>query len=221
MGLCLAGFIGSAKAADDMVLFKIHDIAPVKNADGLISACEFGATFYNRTGLDVSNVDLKLTWEDDTLNQIKDDEKKNAIMEENDDGYFSMSKYNANANANTGEEVGNPNDVTMGLRLPPLKAYKQISLKSKVNTDKCFLLMGDVKVDVSSCKKGETEVTICRDLFKYVSVKDAEYYTDFQVISADELKSQEVTLEQQQKQELSVLFDKALASINGIAEKLK
>lgn len=199
-----AGFISTAQAADDVVLFKIHDIAPVTNTDGLTVACEFGATFYNRTGENISNVDMHLTWHDETMDTI------NLDGEKNEDGNFSDDKRDA--------------DVSMDLKLPPLKAYQQISLKSKINTDKCFLLLGDVMMNLTSCKKGEGEVSsgedVCRDVFQYVSAQNPEYYTEFQAISLNEQKVQEASQKATEQQEINDMFNKSVDAINSISANL-
>lgn len=203
-GILTAGFISSARAADDAVLFKIHDIAPVSNADGLTVACEFGATFYNRTGVNVSNVDMHLSWHDNALDNIKFDDDKD--MGNN----FSADKRDE--------------EVAMDLKLPPLKAYQQISLKAKINTDKCFLLLGDMDMTITSCKKGDGETAsgedVCRDVFQYVSAQNPEYYTEFQAISLNEQKVQEASQKASEQQEINELFNKSIDSISNISANL-
>ena len=56
------GSIGAACAAstngegiNEVVLFKIHDVVPEKDANGKVLYCSAGATFFNRTKTDIAN----------------------------------------------------------------------------------------------------------------------------------------------------------------------
>ena len=64
LGLGMASYINVAAAASDAILFKIHDVVPVKNADGNVVSCDVGATFYNRTEKEINNASLNLIWAD-------------------------------------------------------------------------------------------------------------------------------------------------------------
>lgn len=72
----LASYIGAAHAADNAVLFKIHDINPIKNSDGIVTSCDLGATFFNRTGSEVTNATLNLVWPDDVVSDTIEQEQR-------------------------------------------------------------------------------------------------------------------------------------------------
>lgn len=213
LSLSVASFlcVGAANAADDAVLFKIHDIVPVKNADGVVTSCDLGATFYNRTANNISDISLTFVWLDeviaDEIVQEERVEKENKRANRRSSSRFSTASYNEK-------------DVIFNLKLPPLKSYQQITLKSKVNTDRCFLLLNDMEINVNSCRIGDGK-SDCKGLFNFISVKNPEYYTDFQIISPEEQKAKETSMQDQQKQELNATYDQALEAIREIGSSIQ
>lgn len=213
LSLGVASLLGmnAAFAADDAVLFKIHDIIPIKNSDGVVTSCDLGATFYNRTSNNISDISLTFVWLDEVIaDEITQEDR--------------MQKENKRANRRTSSRFStasyNDKDVVFNLKLPPLKSYQQITLKSKVNTDRCFLLLNDMEINVNSCRIGDGKAD-CKGLFNFVSVKNPEYYTDFQVISPEEQKAKEASMLDQQKQELNATYDQTLEAIKEISNSIK
>lgn len=213
--LGFASFLGAAvaNAADDAVLFKIHDITPVKNSEGIVTSCDLGATFYNRTTSNISDVSLNLLWQDDVVADTIDQEER--VAKEN-------QRANRRAPSRYSTSSFDDKDVSFNLKLPPLKSYQQITLKSKVNTDRCFLLLNDMEITVNSCRLGGAKSEgDCKGLFSFISVKNPEYYSEFQVVSPEEQNNQALSMQEQQKQELNVLYDSTLESINQIASTIQ
>ena len=69
LGMVMAGCVSAANAqqsAQENILFKIHDVQPVKNADGAVVACDFDTTLYNRSNSALRAAVLNLTWTDET-----------------------------------------------------------------------------------------------------------------------------------------------------------
>ena len=93
LGLGMASYINAASAASDGVLFKIHDIVPVKNADGVVSSCELGATFYNRTDKEISNAALNLIWTDEVIVDAINQEDRN-MREAKKQNRQNLPRYN-------------------------------------------------------------------------------------------------------------------------------
>lgn len=214
IGLGLAASIGAAHAADSAVLFKIHDVVPVKNADGLVVSCDLGATFYNRTANEISNASLNLVWDDEVVAETIDQEARAQREATRLNTRRSLSRYNTASL--------NDKSVSLSLKLPPLKPYQQLTLKSKVNTDRCFLLLNEMNINVTNCNSGEgRNNTGCRDLFRFVSLKNPEYYSEFQVISPDEQKAQEQSQLEQQKQEISAVYDDSIKALNDLTANFK
>lgn len=198
----------NASAADNAVLFKVHDIVPVKNADGNIVSCDLGATFYNRTANEIVNSAIDLVWHDEVVSDTIDQEARQAKEAQRLNRGRSISRFNT--------ATYNDKDLMLSLKLPPLKPYQQVTLKSKINTDRCFLLLGDVDVQVSNCG-ASNEATVrqgtvapsCENLFVYVSPQNPEYYSEFQAISPEEQKAQETSQLEQQRKDIDAAFDQA------------
>ncbi len=197
----------NASAADNAVLFKVHDIVPVKNADGNIVSCDLGATFYNRTANEIVNSAINLVWHDEVVSDTIDQEARQAKEARRLNRGRSISRFNTAAY--------NDKDLILSLKLPPLKPYQQVTLKSKINTDRCFLLLGDVDVQVSNCgTSNEAAVRqgvapSCENLFMYVSPQNPEYYSEFQAIPPKEQKAQETSQLEQQRKDIDAAFDQA------------
>ncbi len=219
LAIGLASFIGCANADDDVILFKIHDVVPVKNSDGLIVSCEFGATFYNRSNNEVNNTSLNLVWADEVVADAINQEERNN-MEAQRSGRRNVPRY--------GTATYNSNTVSLDLRLPPLKAKQQISLKSKVASDRCFLLIEDMEINVNSCNivrkdGGNASVMTkeaCQNLFRNVSPKSSEYYSDFLPVSLETRISEEDALSTKKYKEMEDIFSQVVNVVNAIDESL-
>lgn len=220
LGYGLASFAGNASAAEDTVLFKVHDIVPVKNADGNVVACDIGATFYNRTANEIKNASLNLVWTDEVVGEVINQEERNA-KEAQRANRRNTPRYNTSSYSSK--------SIVLKLRLPPLKSYQQITLKSKVNTDRCFLLLNDMEVDVLNCgnssgdKKAKTPAIAqnsCDGLFTYISPASPEYYNDFQAVSVAEQILQENTVMQSKKEALNSAYQDALKQVDAINKTL-
>lgn len=226
--LCLALTCGAgvAAAADEVdplangILFKIHDVVPVKSSSGLITSCDFGATFYNRTPNAISDAQINLMWEDDVIGDTIELEKREA-KENLRTKRTTVSRYNTSSYNTVG--------VSMPLRLPPLKSNQQVTLKSKINTDRCFLLMNEVDVKVVSCrvispsdkKTNNTNTKACDNLFRFVSDKNPEYYTEFKEVSLEEENLREKDAFEKQRDELNSIYSDAAGTLNSLASSLR
>ena len=69
------GLVSVVDEAQPAVLFKIHDVKPIRNRDGNVTDCEFNATFYNRSNNNVNKIVLNLTWQDKAIANVIDFEK--------------------------------------------------------------------------------------------------------------------------------------------------
>ena len=218
------GFIGAlaltaafdVRAASQEVIYKIHDIHPLKD-DTEITACEFSLTLFNRSDLTVNNLSLDIGWKDDVIeNKIKE-EKAEKVVDRNSGvrGYTGQSQT----------EKFTSKMVSTNVSVPPLQPGKQISVRSKINTDRCFLMMQTPELIVRKCSMGgsgdgDKTAGVCNDLFKYVSPVDGEYYTEFKEISYEEEKAQEIQQNIEEKKELDQLYGNAVSSVRRISETL-
>ena len=218
-GCGMASCISWAQAANEAVIFKIHDVVPVKDADGRVVSCELGATFFNRTESEVTNTSLNLIWADEVVAEAINQEERNA-RESQRSNRRSSPRYNT--------ATYNTRDVTLNLRLPPLKANQQVTLKSKLVTDRCFLLLNNVEVNVLNCSTSSTEnnkkvvdKNTCKDIFRFVGPKSSEYYHDFKEISLEDIIAQEDKKIEDQKKDLTTVYEETLKVLNDVSTKLK
>ncbi len=219
LGVGLGFMAEAAFAAEDTVLFKIHDIVPVKNADGNVVSCDIGATFYNRTANEIKNASLNLVWNDEVIGETINQEERDA-KEARRANRKNVARYNTSSYTSK--------DIVLKLRLPPLKSYQQVTLKSKVATDRCFLLLNDMEVDVTNCgvSGGDSKQKLpmmqsnCEGLFTYISPASPEYYNDFQAISVAEQNTQENTLMQAKKEAFNTAYQDALKQIDTLNKTL-
>lgn len=199
-----------------VILFKIHNIKPVLNSDGEIAACEYTATFYNRTPVNIRQAKIQLGWTDkvselysvDSTN-FEDPKSHNDDEQEGvEDGKAPEAQKQSAPNENLGT-------FRSTLNIPALGSLKQISLQGQVDTDKCFALFDNIKFNVSVCnilgqetivetRRGRVDADKdqlnCASLFAYVNSKHPEYYSEFKKISYEEQVAHERTVEEQEKE---------------------
>lgn len=224
LGISTLVLAGSAYAADRRdnepekvgeVLFKIHDVVPEKNADGKVLYCNVGATFFNRTNIDLANVALTLKWNDDVIGEIIDQEERAAREQERTNPRASRSRYT------TAGTTGRT--VSTSIKLPPLKSMQQVSLKTKVDTDRCFILLNDMDITVNNCGtatiNGRVSQQGCNNLFQYVSPKMAEYYMEFKEVSPEEQAAIEDAEMDDMQKEINASFDTTVAAIKAITDE--
>lgn len=147
--------VSSIDESQPAVLFKVHDIKPLKNRDGKITNCEFNITFFNRSNKNVDNATVNLTWKDEAIGNVIEDEKELAKRK------MEMENYNENGGAfaePVSETEGiTPVSLTTSIRIPPLQPYRQVSLKSKLASDRCFLMLNDAEFSLENCSAVDPE----------------------------------------------------------------
>lgn len=185
------------------VLFKLHDIKPVMNTEGMVTHCDFMATFYNRTEDGLRPAKLELGWTDSVTEKYQIGEE---VTEE-------PQNKKINNYRNTAKQV-KLGDVTTVVDMPALGSYKQVSVKATVETEKCFLLLDNLNFRVESCdlvgketkekttnsrrlNSKRTASTECSNLFEYIDSKNPEYYDEFKNISYSE--QERLTLDDRQQ----------------------
>lgn len=208
----LSTFPAVALDENDAILVKIQDITPIKDDNGLTTGCEFLTSIYNRTNIDLSELSFDLAWVDTAV-------KNTIAIEEN-------IKRNGRDNIAETSNYLSP-DIRSQISIPVLKRNSQKSMKARLNTDRCFILLEDAKIMVSYCKQnaqGKSEknqdIQSCQSLFKYISSKSPEYYTDFLAVSLETQKEMDLKEQQRQTEELDTLFKNAEANMNKTARLL-
>ncbi|MBE6443256.1 MAG: hypothetical protein E7020_01125 [Alphaproteobacteria bacterium] len=199
-----------------VVLFKIHDIVPEKDANGKVLYCNVGATFFNRTKIDIANAAIALKWDDEVIGEAIDQEERAEKEQKRINSRAPRSRYSTSSF--TGRTI------STSLKLPQLKVNQQVTLKTKVDTDRCFLLLNDMEVTVNNCgTAGMTDKVSrqgCSNMFRYVSPKNAEYYMEFKEISPEEQLAIENAEVADVESELRNIFDDTVAIIRDITNDI-
>ncbi len=194
------------------VIFKLHEIKPVMDTEGVITNCDFIATFYNRTDDSIRQAKIELGWTDNVSDKYVIDPE----AEEQEEVVVSKPFMRSSRNNKQEEKLG---DIITTVDMPSLGAYKQVSVKGTVKTEKCFLLLDNLEFKVSSCtivgKDTETKTSSrrrsaatkeaapeCANLFEYIDSQNPEYYDEFKNISFSE---QERLFADDRKQDISSL----------------
>lgn len=200
-------FYQSPTIENEAILFRINEITPVLNADKNVYACDFSTTFYNNSENGISGASLDLTWEDNSLEDIISDEMKG-----------NMESRDRRINSVTARS--NPSTISLSLEVPAIKSLGQSLIKSRIQTDRCFLLLNDPSMKVKSCRinvpeesaraRSSSSENICANLFKYVSPKDPEYYSDFKENSA-EADARKMSIKEKNKADIEQEYNKAVS----------
>ena len=181
------------------ILFKIHDIKPNKDDKGFVKDCGYALTVYNRTNSDIDKAALDVSWPDNEGNQVIEQD----IVKDKD----GKSKFDG--------RMGVKNKVISAfIDIPRTSAFEQVTLNLTAKTEKCYLLMGDVKFRVTSCKMIDKDASVkksrikqetCASMFKFISPTNPEYYKEFQPVSHEDQVSQAEKLKAQQMEKLEQL----------------
>lgn len=211
------------------VLFKIHDVQPIRNRDGKVTSCEFNATFYNRSDNEVNNIIVDLTWKDKAIANVVQFEKgvdKLKMQEENYNNNRGMFRE-----PQSETEKKTPMSLTTSLKVPDLKPYRQVSLHSRIDTDRCFLMINDVDFKFGSCNVVNAKNTgvvlqngansACEGLFKYVSARDPEFYKEFKKVSFNEEKKAKISKQKKEEEELKSLYDKIVSNMSRATDIMR
>ena len=151
------------------ILFRIENIKPIENKEGLVDKCSFVVTAFNRMEKTVKEATLDLGWVDMISGKYYITGEKVEVVEDPEDA----------------ETVVNA-QVTLTNLLP----HKQKSFEAVVETEKCFLLFDSLKYDVKNCLlEGDKlvmkdsrvvgNVNSCGKNFNYINSKNPEYYSEF------------------------------------------
>lgn len=227
-------FASRIAAGTNVVLFKVHDVTPIKNDDGVVTECEFGVTLYNRSPDSVENALLNLSWKDDAISDVIAQEAKEAKeakkFQKEVNSLKSSAEYKTTASLETPA-------LTASISLPAIKPFRQVSLKSKIASDRCFLMVNDASFTLENCNIISADASVrssrsliskankaaagnCMSLFKYVSARDPEYYREFQKVSFNDEAKQRQEARKKDVDALQDSYKAMLDSLNKITETL-
>ncbi len=194
------------------ILFKIHDISPEKDVNGNVTGCNISATFFNNYDKALSNTQVILTWNDETIDEIINQEEYELKETLHRNPEASRSRYPTS-------KTTTPN-ISANIKIPLINAHQQISLKNKVSTDRCFILMNDMEIKINSCTfAGEAASDRgCKASFVYISPQDPQYFSEFKEISYEEeltTKENEISKE---LDETNSLYDEIITNMRKIGK---
>ncbi len=220
--LACVSFVPNAQAQTEemsskprSVLFKIHEITPVLNAEGLVTNCDFMVTVYNRTNDSLRPSKIDMGWSDEVSNIYLADNEEKAEKKA-----VNVNTRRSAYNRTPQQEEKKLGDVVTTVDVPALGSYKQVSVKASVKTEKCFMLLDNLEFKISACgivgKDEETTSrrrnndisavsTECANLFEYIDSQNPEYHGEFKNISFSE---QEKQIAEDKKHDISDLEDK-------------
>ena len=216
------GLVSQINENEPAVLFKVHNIKPIKNNEGKVTDCEFSATFFNRSNNNIDNAMININWRDDAINNVIENEKQAALKKIQEEHYGEDTSMMPLPVSDT--EKTTPVVLTASVRIPPLKPYRQVSLRSKISSDRCFLMMNDAGFKLVSCSAGSPDgagvavvapgTTVCDNLFKFVSARDPEYYREFKKVAFNEEVKAKQSARKLEQQSLTELYDEAVTDLN-------
>lgn len=226
-------FLSNISSGENVVLFKVHDVKPLKNEDGIVTDCEFGLTLYNRSPKSIDNATMQLSWLDDSVSMVIDEEDKQDIEEITADTKKKNFVNNPQLNPSRPKtENFVSKDLTTSVTLPQIKPFRQVSLKSKIKSDRCFLMIGDARFSFSSCTVSESgsesrrssglrqEGGSCQSLFRFVSPRDPEYYREFQKVSFNEEAEKRAEQRKKEINELDENYNRMMDSLSNTLDVL-
>ena len=238
-------FVSKITSGENVVLFKIHDVASLKNDDGVITECEFSLTLYNRSPKYIDGATIDLTWVDEGVSSVIEEEEKKDI----EDVAAGRDKVRRMKLPKTENFVSK--DLTASVNLPSIKPFRQVSLKSKIKSDRCFLMIEDATYTFSSCNVSDTGSSNtnknpsagnairlnssilaqsgssvgggseCDNLFRFVSARDPEYYREFQKVSFNEEASQRQESRAKDLKEFEDNYGKIMENLNDAVTTLE
>lgn len=201
-----------ASSKPEAILFRIENIKPIANKDGLIDKCNFMVTAFNRMDKAVKEAKLNFKWTDNISGKYVIDGSDIKVKSGND------AKTVVNAN----------------ITLSDIAPHTQKSFETSVDTDKCFLLFDNLEYTVESCMNEGDKVEIknskvvsktegCKNNFDYIDSKNPEYYSEFKDVpesviakQAEDEKNNEVAKISENYQNTIKDLQKAVTTLDSI-----
>lgn len=193
----------------DAILFRIENIKPLANDQGLTDRCSFLITVYNRMEKKIEKIDLDFRWKDAIAKkyQIVDDDVK--VVENMKDAETYINKH---------------------VELEEVYPHQQKSFEEMVETDKCFLLLDQLEYKVNDCiAEGDIIKTknnqklnrgSCIERFNYINSKNPEYYSEFKDVPDSVLEQQAEEAKAHELSGIENAYNQALENLGKVKEEL-
>ena len=195
----------------DAVIFKVHDVNPVFE-EGMVTGCDFTVTLYNRTAINFRSFSINMLWND----AIEENFHFNKYMET----FITPEEMAAQRGLLEKEAPVQP--VKVAINVNAFGADKQISIRSHVDTEKCYLLLQPAEYSVAPCDIARNidagssqglENNTCSDLFQLVSVSNPEYFGKFKKMTATEIANQQQAVDSQYLSDIDVVISKIVENL--------
>ena len=199
---------------DNAVIFKIHDIKPVSE-EGVVTGCDFLVTLYNRTSVNFRSFTINLDWLDKVESEFKFDKYVESVI-----GLEEVNKQK--------EFLGDKFDtkpLKTAITVNAFGADTQISIKSHIDSEKCYLLLEEANFTVTPCDIVRTAESVsaatsqeCTALFQLVDTSNPEYFGQFQNVSATELAMRSKESENRELSDIDLVINKIVENM-GVSGK--
>lgn len=191
------------------VLFRIENIKPVANDEGLTYKCDYVLTVYNRMEKEVKEANLDFSWVDNIAG-------KYAVQDEK-------------IQTKTGKDAETL--VSTKVQIKNIPAHRQKSFEQTLETDKCFLLLDNLKYKVENCVTVGNQTAMkdskivgsgdCAGNFNYVDSQNPEYYSEFKDTPDNILEDQIEQQRDQNMQKINAGYDQIVKSLDETNETLQ
>lgn len=201
---------------DNAVIFKIHDIKPV-DVEGVVTGCDFLLTLYNRTSINFRSFTVNLDWVDEVESAFKFDKYVESVI-----GFDEVRKQK--------EYLGDKFEtepLKAAITVNAFGADTQISVKSHIDSEKCYLLLKEAKFNVTPCdivrsidNMATSASQDCTNLFQMVDTSNPEYFGQFKSISATELAMRNRESESRELSDIDLVINKIVENIGTSGDTL-
>ena len=192
------------------ILFRIENIKPVVDKDGLTTQCQFMITVYNRMDKEVKEATLDLNWADNISQKYKIVDEEVALETNKEKTVTNISK-----------------SVILDAILP----HKQKTFEETVDTDKCYLLLDQLDYKVSSCIFEGDKVVMkdnklqsagaCAQSFNYINSQNPEYYSEFKDVPDSVLEGQAEDQKNNNLKEIDEVHKQAMDALDTLGQTLE
>lgn len=204
---------------NDAVIFKVHEIEPVLK-DGIVTGCDYSVTLYNRTSINFRTFTINMTWKDVVDERFDFEQYMKSFVDPKE---LEEHKEFLQQDAST-------KPMTANITVNAFGADKQISIRSHVNSDKCYLMLTNANYTVTPCdivRSVDNPATKdvggkeCTKLFQFVDTSNPEYFGQFKNMSATELAAQEKMIETNELADIDTVINKVVENIETSDKTLK
>ncbi len=200
----------------DAVIFKVHNVNPISE-EGIVTGCDFTLTLYNRTAVNFRHFTINLNWQDVVDEQFKFSKYVEAVVPQEDMEKFKDVIKDDNADK----------PLTTAVTVNAFGADKQISVRSHVDSEKCYLMLTDAAYSVTPCEIARTvseggasinnDNKDCTGLFQFVSTNNPEYFGKFKNISLTEEVEQADFIAAQELDDIDIVINKIVENM-GVSD---